>query len=384
MESRGIDMMRAVVTECDMVTPYGWGIAPCWDGLMSGTTAIRRIDRFETANLQTCNAATVPGLKIKKNESIIMQMLAPLLSKIAPGIPHETFVILATTTGEIELLQKSVVGRKKDAGKSLPANLFGKIISLAGTFGGGMVVSAACASSSAAVSKAASMIRNGETDTVLVVACDCVSEFVTAGFSSLMALDSDKAKPFDRNRRGLSLGEAAGFMLIMSEARAAREKRPITGEIAGWGLTNDANHITGPSKDGSGLSRAVHTSLQSAGISENEVGSISAHGTGTIYNDSMEMRAIKKVFGKDPLPVYSVKGGTGHTLGAAGLLEILISFESLKRLVVPPTVNLKDVDREAEGWASSGPQPFEIPVVLSTNSGFGGVNSALVLKRLER
>lgn len=377
-------MMKAVAVACDMVTPYGWGINPCWEGLLSGVTAIRRIDRFSTTNLQTQNAATVPGLKVGRNESIIMQMITPLLTKIAHKIPHETFVILATTTGEIEILQWSILNRKPEAKKSLPGYLLGKIISLAGTCGGGMVVSAACASSSAAVSKAASMIRNRELDCVLVVACDCVSEFVTAGFSSLMALDSDKAKPFDKNRRGLSLGEAAGLMLIMSEERAAREKRSVIGEIAGWGLTNDANHITGPSKDGSGLSNAVYNSLRSADLSENEIGSISAHGTGTIYNDSMEIRAIRKVFGKRPLPVYSVKGGTGHTLGAAGLLEIIIAFESLNRLVVPPTVNLRDTDREAEGWVSSGPQSFKSPVTLSTNSGFGGVNSALVLKKSEK
>lgn len=377
-------MMKAVAVACDMVTPYGWGIDPCWKGLMSGTTAIRRIDRFSTINLHTENAAMVPGLKAGKNESLIMQMLTPLLTKVALKIPNESFVILATTTGEIEILQKFILNRKSEAKKSLPGNLLNKIISLAGTCGKGMVISAACASSSAAVSKAASMIRNRELDCVLVVACDCVSEFVTAGFSSLMALDRDMAKPFDKNRHGLSLGEAAGFMLLMSEERAAREKRPVIGEIAGWGLTNDANHITGPSKDGRGLSKAVHNALQSAGVSENEIGSISAHGTGTIYNDSMEMRAIKKVFGKRPMPVYSVKGGTGHTLGAAGLLEIIISFRSLDKKVVPPTVNLRDADREAEGWVSSGPQSFESPVTLSTNSGFGGVNSALVLKKAEK
>jgi 3-oxoacyl-[acyl-carrier-protein] synthase II len=376
-------MIKAVAVACDIVTPYGWGVDPCWEGLLSGVTAIRRIDRFSTANLQTQNAATVPGLKVSRNESIIMQMITPLLTKIAREIPYETFVILATTTGEIEILQRSILNRKSEAKKSLPGHLLEKIISLAGTGGTGMVVSAACASSSAAVSTAASMIRNRELDCVLVVACDCVSEFVTAGFSSLMALDRHMAKPFDKNRCGLSLGEAAGFMLIMSEERAAREKRHVIGEIAGWGLTNDANHITGPSKDGSGLSGAVYNALRSADLSENEIGSISAHGTGTIYNDSMEIRAIKKVFGKQPLPVYSVKGGTGHTLGAAGLLEIIIAFESLNRKVVPPTVNLRDTDREAEGWVSSGPQSFESPVTLSTNSGFGGVNSALVLKKAE-
>jgi len=98
----------------------------------------------------------------------------------------------------------------------------------------------------------------------------------------------------------------------------------------------------------------------------------------------MEIRAIKKVFGKRPLPVYSVKGGTGHTMGAAGLLEIIIGFETLNKKIVPPTVNLRDTDREAEGWVFPESQSFESPVTLSTNSGFGGVNSALVLKKSEK
>jgi 3-oxoacyl-[acyl-carrier-protein] synthase II len=375
--------MKAVAVDCDMVTPYGWGSDLCWEGLMSGITAIRRIERFSTLNLHTQNAATIPDLKERKNKSLIIQMLTPLMRKIAPKIPKDAFVILATTTGEIEILQRHLNGRKTETKKSLPGNLLNKVISLAGTCGRGMVISAACASSSAAVSKAASMIRNREIDSVLVVACDCVSEFVTAGFSSLMALDRDKAKPFDKNRNGLSLGEAAGYMLIMSEERAAKENLNVIGEIAGWGLTNDANHITGPSKDGSGLSKAINNALDSAGVSENEIGSISAHGTGTVYNDSMEMRAIKKIFG-NPVPVYSVKGGTGHTLGAAGLLEIIISFRSMDSKIVPPTVNLRDIDSEAEGWVSPEPQPFEKPVTLSTNSGFGGINSALVLKKAEK
>lgn len=376
--------MKAVAVDCDMVTPYGWGSDLCWKGLMSGMTAIRPIERFSTSNLHTKNAATVPGLKESRSKSLIMQMLTPLISKIAPKLPNDLFVILATTTGEIEFLQRHLYGRKTDTKKSLPGNLLKKVISLSGTCGSGMVISAACASSSAAVSKAASMIRNRELDSVLVVACDCVSEFVTAGFSSLMALDPDKAKPFDKNRNGLSLGEAAGYMLLMSEKRAAKEKRPAIGEIAGWGLTNDANHITGPSKDGSGLSKAIDNALNSAGVSQNEIGSISAHGTGTVFNDSMEIRAIKKVFGKSPLPVYSVKGGTGHTLGAAGLLEIILSFTALDSKVVPPTVNLNDTDSEAEGWVASSPQSFEKTVTLSTNSGFGGINSALVLKKAEK
>jgi 3-oxoacyl-[acyl-carrier-protein] synthase II len=155
------------------------------------------------------------------------------------------------------------------------------------------------------------------------------------------------------------------------------------GEIAGWGLTNDAHHMTAPSRDGSGLALAVHKALQSADISEDAVACVAAHGTGTVYNDSMEMKAFKEVFGTRTVPTYSVKGGTGHTMGAAGLIEIILAFRSLREKVVPPTVNVCDIDDEAQGWISSEPCVFDGSVTVSTNSGFGGINCAVLLEKYD-
>jgi 3-oxoacyl-[acyl-carrier-protein] synthase II len=195
-----------------------------------------------------------------------------------------------------------------------------------------------------------------------------------------MALDEFYAKPFDKRRKGLSLGEASSFALIMSESRAKREKRNVIGEVAGWALSNDANHMTGPSRDGSGLARAIKKAMRMADIDDDEIGSISAHGTGTIYNDEMEMKAFHSIFGDNNRPVCSIKGGIGHTMGAAGLVEVIIALKSLSEGIVPPTVNLEDVDENARGWASSSQYPLDkSKMVLSTNSGFGGVNAALVL-----
>ena len=178
----------------------------------------------------------------------------------------------------------------------------------------------------------------------------------------------------------MSLGEAAGFILMMSEARAQNEKRTVIGEVAGWGLTSDASHMTAPSKDGNGLARAVIKAMHLAGISKEAVGCVSAHGTGTVYNDSMEMKAFKTIFNNHPIPIYSIKGGTGHTMGAAGLLETILAFQSLKTQTVPPTVNMNDIDDEAKGWVFNMPLHFEGQYTVSTNSGFGGINCALVLK----
>jgi len=211
-----------------------------------------------------------------------------------------------------------------------------------------------------------------------------VSEFVFSGFSSLMALDQDVARPFDRNRSGLSLGEAAAYALLMSEGRARKEKRTELGEVAGWGATSDANHMVGPSRDGSGLAKAIRKSLEIASVPAEEVGCISAHGTATVYNDSMEMKAFKSALGDRPVPTYSIKGGTGHTMGAAGLVEMILSLRSLREMVVPPTVNLLEIDDEAKEWVSTEAQTFDKSVALSTNAGFGGANCSLVLKSTDR
>jgi 3-oxoacyl-[acyl-carrier-protein] synthase II len=364
-----------------MVSPYGWGVDACWRGLFSGNTAIRRFERISREFFPTEKAAFVSGLDPDGDETLVMQMVRPLMQRNCSAIPPDALLILATTNGEIDILERSVIGGISDASGSRPDHLLKKIESLCGLSTPGVVVSAACASSSTAVAEGAAMIRDGDRDCVLVVGCDNVSEFVAAGFSAIGALDKDMARPFDKNRRGMSLGEAAAFILLMSDARASREKRPVLAEISGWGLSGDADHITGPSRDGSGLAMALRKALRSAGIPKEEVGSISAHGTGTVYNDSMEMKAFKSVFRGRNVPTYSLKGGIGHTMGTAGLMDIIISIQTLLEGVVPPTVNLREVDDEALGWASSEPRRCSSAVAASTNSGFGGVNCAVVMRR---
>lgn len=225
------------------------------------------------------------------------------------------------------------------------------------------------------------MIERGECDCVAVVACDAVSEFVFSGFASLMALDPDGARPFDSERRGLSVGEAAGFVLLMSPERAKREGRTPLGELAGWGMSNDANHMTGPSRDGAALAHAMDRALKKGAVAPERISFICAHGTGTRYNDSMELKAFKTVFAQ-PKTIFSVKGGTGHTMGAAGLVETLLALRALEKQIVPQTVALKEVDEEAAEWAFSENTFYNgAEWALSTNSGFGGVNAALLLRR---
>jgi 3-oxoacyl-[acyl-carrier-protein] synthase II len=382
MESRRIPLlpMKAVIIENEIITPYGLGVEACWGGLVSNSTSISRVSRFTTRAFSSDYGGTISGLKYHGETSLVMQMISALFDRSGITIPGDAKLLLATTKGEIDLLEKSIISGSGDGAESSLNNLLLKVIDLTGVKGDAMVVSAACTSSSAAVARAAAMIRSGHADCVLVVACDSVTEFVFSGFSSLMALDKIPARPFDKNRAGLSVGEAAAYMLVMSEERAVREKRSIIGEIAGWGMNDDANHMTGPSRESEGLVRAIHGALHSAGISTRQVGFISAHGTGTQYNDAMEMRAFRTVFKDRNVPLYSIKGGLGHTMGAAGLVEMVIALKALRKQVIPPTVNLEVIDDDAIGWVSDRAQvPAPGSLALVTNAGFSGVNTAVVL-----
>lgn len=373
--------VKVVIVACDMTTAYGLGVDACWNGLISGKSAIKKLNRFATEAFKSENAAVISDLIADSDQSLVMQMLEPLFKEGGSCIPSDASLFLATTTGEIDILEKYVLTGKPDATGSRFDYLSEKVRRLSGVDRPGVVISAACASSSMAVAQAAGMIANNESNCALIVASDSVSEFVFSGFSVINALGKNKASPFDKHRDGLSLGEAAGFALLMSESRALKEKRTIMAEVAGWGLSNDANHITGPSRDGDGLRLSIGKALHSANVNPVEIGCISAHGTGTIYNDSMEMKAFKTVFGNRKVPTYSIKGGTGHTLGAAGLIETIVAIKSLKEKIVPPTVNLREIDDEAKGWVSVEPCSFDSSITLSTNSGFGGINAALILRK---
>ncbi len=370
--------MKAVVVAFDAATACGAGLAEAWPAIRDGRRAFSELTRFPAGHLASRLAATAAGLNPRARDSLAMQLLRPLLARLRPAIPADALLLLATTAGEVDRLERHVLLGQGDPEASRPDRLLARVKRLCGVRAG-RLVSAACASSSTALALGAGLIETGRREAVVVVACDAVTEFVHAGFSALMALDPDGARPFDRDRRGLTVGEAAGVAVLLREDRAAREGRPRLGTVAGWGLASDANHMTGPSRDGDGLACAIEAALRRASAGPEAVGSICAHGTGTPYNDAMEMRAFGRVFAR-PAPVYSVKGAIGHTMGAAGLVEAAVALTAMKAGVAPATAGLRTAAPEAAGWVA--PEPVPLPpgrLALSTNSGFGGVNAALVL-----
>lgn len=363
-----------------LVSAYGAGVERCADGLLAGRRAYRTgAGRGWPAALEQLPAGFAPRGGRADGESPFHGLLEDLFAGVS--VPADAALFVATTIGAVDRLEKSVLaGAEPPETESLSAIPAWLAARLGLEAARAQVVSSACASSTAALALAASAIRRGEIDCALVVGADAVSEFVLSGFSALMAVDPGGARPFGEDRKGVTLGEAAAFALLTSRARAERENRPCLGALGGWGLTCDANHLTGPSRDGAPLAEAVRAALALAGCPPEKTTAICAHGTGTLYNDRMEMLAFQRVFGDSPLPTFSVKGGTGHVLGAAGVAETLLALEFLRRGTVPPTVGAGRISEEAAGWVAGEARTIDSSgVLVTTNSGFGGVNAALVV-----
>ena len=170
---------------------------------------------------------------------------------------------------------------------------------------------------------------------------------------------------------------------MMSKDRVKKDNLSPLGRILGWGVSNDATHITAPAQDACGLIMAIRQALKTANLNEQNIAAINAHGTGTVYNDLMELNAFRQIFGKHGIPVHSVKGSIGHTMGAAGGIEVALGLKALSAGVIPPTVGFSDPENGAEGLLSSEPKAIAGDCLLTTNSGFGGINAAIILSKGE-
>lgn len=362
------------INNAEVVTPFGVGINPLWSNLISKKTAIKPCTRFSVENF-ACKKCSNLDLTAQHG-SLLWSLIEPIAENIKNWQAEK--LILATTKGEIDLLEQECRTKQGKNGFLL-SDLLSKMLKYL-EIKEGILISAACASSSAAIARGAEIIQAGKAEKVAVVGIDLVSFFVFSGFSALQALSVDNnsdtpAKPFDANRDGLVVGEACGALLL---ERKINKEGAIAGNLVGWGSAADANHVTGPSRDGSGLASAICASLNMSGIDVAKIGAISAHGTGTLYNDNMEMLAFRSVFDQ-AVPVFSVKGALGHTMGASGVLETIVSLKALQEGVVPPTVGFSNPDANSAGWVSGDAVNFSKDYLLKTNSGFGGINTSLLL-----
>ena len=288
--------------------------------------------------------------------------------------PERLGLVLSTTKAGVDLLsaarQSGIIPRD-----ALPWSMAQHLAEDFDCHGPVRCVSLACTSGVAAMALGAELIRNDRADAVFVIGVDILSDFVVAGFHSLKSIDPAGCRPFGQGRRGLSPGEAAAAIVL---TRANLVNLDLL-RVLGWGTSNDANHLTGPSRDGRGLSLAIERALAHAHVKPGDVGYINAHGTGTPYNDAMESLAVQTVFGKAPPPISSTKGLTGHTLGAAGVIESLICLQALETGLLPGTAGLDIPDAAAPSSLLLTPLQGSPPTIaLNINAGFGGVNAAIL------
>jgi len=244
--------------------------------------------------------------------------------------------------------------------------------------------SIACASGTHAVGLALEFIRRRQGDIFIVGGAETICEFVVSGFNCLRATTAEMVRPFDAHRDGLAIGEGAA-VLVVEEASHARARGARTDvEVAGTGLSGDAVHMTAPARDGAGAARAMRAALADAACAPQAIEFISAHGTGTVYNDAMEVAAITAVFGETAasVPVNSIKGAIGHTLGAAGSFEAIMCVRILREGLIPPTAHCAELDPACSlDIVRGAPRRAMIRTALSTSSAFAGNNAAIVLKR---
>jgi len=369
---------QVIITDAATITAPGNNLNELWKQLLAGETAIRTVNRFPVDNYNPKIAACIEDLKPTNGHSMMHPLLDRLFFDMGP-IPLDAFLITATTKAGIDNFELLRGGHPADFQDILLSSITDIISRKLGLINNGINISASCASSGIAVARGAAMIASEKAEAVLICCADLVTEFIFSGFSALKALSSAPCMPFDCKRNGMSLGEGAAALLLMSYKRAQRENRKKLGSILGFGVANDANHITAPAKSGRGLIQAIVQALKTADRKPEEIAAVNAHGTGTIYNDLMELSAFRQVFGKRKLPVYSVKGTIGHTLGAAGGIEIILGCNTLSTRIVPPTVGFSNPEDGANGLVSPEPQYISGNYLLTTNSGFGGVNAALIL-----
>jgi len=380
MEIRKTGTINVWVTDAVTVTPFGDNLNDLWLALLAGKSAIRPLQRFAVEGYHAGIASWIEDLVKIDNRSMCHFLIEHLLGQLGP-MPANTLLITATTKSGIDNLERIRRCAPAAPADVLPGGLLEEVHRQLGLTGECINISAACASSTIALAQGAELIASGYTNSVLVCCMDLVTEFVFSGFSSLLALAAGPCRPFDRDRNGLSLGEGAAALLLMNGELARQESRSHLGTILGWGAANDATHITAPARDGCGLRQAVLKALDIAGRHADEIAAVCAHGTGSVYNDLMELNALNQIFGNRRLPIFSIKGSIGHTLGAAGGIEAAVGLRTLSEQMAPPTVGFSNPEIGAENKVSFQPSTFSGDCLLTTNSGFGGINAALILEK---
>jgi 3-oxoacyl-[acyl-carrier-protein] synthase II len=388
--------MSAAITSIGAVTGFGLGLDVTVAGLLEGRTAIGPVTRFSTTGLCSSLASEAPSdgeliaatakLHQPPAEDRASRLLLAALADALKGRTLEPTrrrgVVVGTTKGALERAL-SIEERGLFPTEDLLGSPARALAAATSSRGPVYTTGAACASSAVALGEALALVEDGSCDEVVVGGTEGLHAFIYQGFHALKALSADPAAPFDAARKGLSLGEGAAVLLVESVAHARRHHRRPIALVEGFGATVDGFDQTAPDPSGSGLLAACQRALAHAGVSAHEIDRYHAHGTGTLQNDRMEAVVHASLFAKRAVPVCAIKGAVGHTLGAAAALDIAVCAQTLAQKVLPPVVNLRRVDASASVPAVIGVGRASLgSLALIANAGFGGINTAVVLRRL--
>jgi 3-oxoacyl-(acyl-carrier-protein) synthase len=383
----------AVLT-AGVVTPIGSDIDAFWSSLVTGSHGISRIERFRVDDLRVGvggeikKVAPVPGAGTTTCRA--SRLLLGAASEVAAtggsmlsGDPRRLGVVVGTALGGVE---EGELGLARREPRRLAGALYDSparnLARWLGAQGPVQTVSTACASGATALGLGAELLEAGAADAVVAGGYDILCRFVMRGFDALRSLTRDAVRPFDRRRTGLLLGEAAALVLLARERDADARRAPRLGRLLGHGSGSDGSHIAAPDPNGRGLEFTIRAAMAAAGVEPDAIEFVSAHGTATPINDRVETAVLKRVLGTraHAIPVNSIKGYLGHTMGAAATLETIMCLLAARHGVIPATLGLEEPDPDCDlDYVPAGPRAARPRVMLSTSQGFGGCNASLIL-----
>lgn len=407
-----------VVTGMGVTSPLGIGLDYFWDSLINARSGIVPITRFDAKDLPTRVAGEIqnfdPLLYLDKKEARRMDRFTQFAVSTAKMAVEDadlkldaldkkrTAVVLGTGIGGTQTFEdQHQTLLEKGSGRVSPffvpmmiANMAaGQISILLDAHGPNFTVVSACASSTNAIGEAMKLLQRGDADVVVTGGSEAaLTPMSMAGFCAMKAMTTNNenpqkaSRPFDQNRDGFILSEGCGILILESLEHALKRNAKIYGEIAGYGCTADAFHITAPAPDGNGAARAMELALDDAGLKGQDVQYINAHGTSTDLNDKLETIAIKQVFGElaKGIAISSTKSMTGHLLGAAGAIEAIACLMTINNDKIPPTINYETPDPDCDlDYVPNVARQASVAVALSNSFGFGGHNASIVLKNYE-
>ncbi|MBQ1996951.1 MAG: beta-ketoacyl-ACP synthase II [Alphaproteobacteria bacterium] len=415
-------MKKVVITGMGIVSPVGTGIEHAWKNVLAGKSGVKKIDSFEVSDLASQIAGvpqvgTEPGMfnpdtvvepreQRKLDKSIIYGIVAADEAIKDAGLDdyegdkERIGVSVGSGIGGLNTIYDNCIelhtgGPRRVSPFFIPKGIInmtaGNISIRYGFKGPNISVVTACATGAHSIGEAARLIQHGDADIMICGGAEAaVGRIGLAGFSAMRALSTrndepEKAsRPWDKNRDGFIMAEGAGILVLEEYEHAIKRGAKIYAEVAGYGLSGDAYHITAPAEGGEGGLCAMKAAIKDAGLTPNDVDYINAHGTSTGLGDIGELMAVKTLFDGMPVSMSSTKSVTGHLLGAAGAVEAIFSTLAIRDGIVPPTINLDDPE-DAVGDFDLVPhvaKQRKVDVVISNSFGFGGTNASLVLKKI--